>query len=648
MGIPFKTTLKIMNTVVRPGISVSHKVLLIIFASLFYTTAFTATAGNFNLTGARVVPARPVNFLVLVPEFPFLPANLVIGADFSDCAVPESPSAVTSGKGTYHVSVSEDFRISYRVSMDDAVNHNFRVTMTLEGVSKDTLELKMPVWTPGYYWIQNYPKNLSRLEITDAAGQKCAFRKTSKNVWNVVTGGAETVTASWVIYGNSHSVADAFIDTTHAFIVPAALFLYPEGELGSPCEVTFDLYPGWTTISTGLEPVTSPKEQEPVTISAGNKKATPTHRKPAATPASQSPAAMSAGSELLNGSGRTFSASCYDVLFDSPILAGNQEVMTFTVNSVPHHIAVLNPGSYDREALKRDYAKVVESAVSIIGEMPYKHYTFLIMGKGMGGLEHLNSMAVFTGREDGDIYPSDRRAFRGWMEFIAHEFFHLYNIKTIRPIALGPFDYDRENYTNMLWVSEGFTVYYENIIMNRAGFMTPDEMLESLSRSITAYESIPGSRVQSATLSSFDTWINFFSRNENSQNTTISYYDKGCGLGLLLDLKIRQSTGNRRSLDDVMRTLYYDCHKKLGRGFTDEEFRAECEKAAGTSLDELFDWASTTVRPDYDRYLGYAGLYLKEEAPSAPGGRARYVIMKKEEMTPDQEVIFNDLFRTVN
>ena len=550
----------------------------------------------------------------------YSPSTTLTFCTTSDASAASAGFRVSSS--TSASAAPEDLRINYLVSMDDARNHNFRVTMTLEGVSDDTLVLKMPVWTPGYYWIQNYPKNLSRLEITDAAGQKCAFRKISKNVWKVVTGGAETVTASWVIYGNNHSVADAFIDTTHAFIVPAALFLYPEGELWSPCEVTFDLYPGWTTISTGLEPVT--------------------------TPAGQVQAAGSAGSEQLNGPGRTFSASCYDVLFDSPILAGNQEVMTFTVNSVPHQIAVLNPGSYDREALKRDYAKVVESAVSIIGEMPYKHYTFLIMGKGMGGLEHLNSMAVFTGREDGDIYPSDRRAFRGWMEFISHEFFHLYNIKTIRPIALGPFDYDRENYTNMLWVSEGFTVYYENIIMNRAGFMTPDEMLESLSRSITAYESIPGSMVQSATLSSFDTWINFFSRSENSQNTTISYYDKGCGLGLLLDLKIRQSTGNRRSLDDVMRTLYYDYHKGLGRGFTDEEFRAECEKAAGTSLDELFGWASSTVRPDYDRYLGYAGLYLKEEAPSAPGGRARYVIMKKEEMTPEQEVIFNDLFRTVN
>lgn len=515
--------------------------------------------------------------------------------------------------------------------MEDAKNHNFRVRMIMKGDINDTLVLKMPVWTPGYYWIQNYPKNLSRLEIRDAEGRQCPFWKTSKNAWKVVTGGTGSLTASWVAYGNNHSVADAFIDTTHAFIVPAALFLYPEGALGSSCEVTFDLYPGWTTISTGLEPVTTSTGLATAPASAGAGKTS-----------------TSAGPEPVNGQVRTFSASCYDVLFDCPVLAGNQEVITFTVNSVPHHIAVLNPGNYDREALKRDYAKVVASAVSIIGEMPYNHYTFLIMGKGMGGLEHLNSMAVFTGREDGNIYPADRRAFRGWMEFIAHEFFHLYNIKTIRPIALGPFDYDRENYTNMLWVSEGFTVYYENIIMNRAGFMTPDDMLESLSRSITAYESIPGSRVQSATLSSFDTWINFFSRSENSQNITISYYDKGCGLGLLLDLKIRQSTGNRKSLDDVMRALYYDYHKGLDRGFTDEEFRAECEKIAGVDLGELFGWASSTVRPDYDRYLDYAGLYLKEEAPVAPGGRARYMIMKKDKMTPAQEVIFNDLFRKVN
>ncbi|MHC1733608.1 MAG: M61 family metallopeptidase [Bacteroidales bacterium] len=547
-----------------------------------------------------------VNLLLCVSVF----SVAITGCSASGTLIASAGSQDTAISSA---SSSGDLRISYRVSMDDAVNHNFRVTMTLDGVSDDTLVLKMPVWTPGYYWIQNYPKNLSRLEIRDGSGRECAIRKTSKNVWKVATGGSGTLDASWVIYGYSHSVADAFIDTTHAFIVPAALFLYPENGLSLPSEVTFELYPGWTTISTGLEPVTPAASVAPV-----------------------------------KGNERTYRASRFDVLFDSPVLAGNQEVMTFTVNAVPHHIAVLNPGNYDREAMKRDYAKVVESAVSIIGEMPYNHYTFLIMGRGMGGLEHLNSMAVFTGRESGDIHPSDPGSFRGWMEFISHEFFHLYNIKTIRPIGLGPFDYDRENYTNMLWVSEGFTVYYENIIMNRAGFMTPDEMLESLSRSISAYESIPGSRVQSATLSSFDTWINFFSRSENSQNTTISYYDKGCGLGLLLDLKIRHSTGNMKSLEDVMRTLYYEYHKKQGRGFTDEEFRSECETVAGTDLGEIFGWASSTVRPDYDRYLDYAGLWLKEEAPVSSGGSPRYVIMRKEKMTPEQEAIYNDLFRAAN
>ncbi len=494
--------------------------------------------------------------------------------------------------------------IRYRVSMADALNHNFRVTMTLEGISADTLVLKLPVWTPGYYWIQNYSKNLSHLVVSDAKGKVYPVIKSSKNVWQVITGGSRSLTASWVIYADSHSVADPYIDTTHAYIVPAALFLYPEGAKEQPSEITFDLYGGWKTISTGLDPV--------------------------------------------EGKERTFWASCYDVLVDSPVLTGNQEVMSFNVRSVPHHIAVLNPRKYDREALMRDYAKVVESAVSIIGEIPYRHYTFLIMGQGMGGLEHSNSMAVFTGREEGDIHPAGRPAFQNWMSFIAHEYFHLYNIKSIRPVALGPFNYDGENYTNMLWVSEGFTVYYENIIMNRAGFMTPEEMLEELGNTITTYESVPGSRVQSATLSSFDTWINFFNRSRNSRNTTISYYDKGCGLGLLLDLKIRHSTGNRRSLDDVMRHLYYHYHKELGRGFTDDEFRAVCEEVAGTGLEELFEWASTTIRPDYDRYLDYAGLSLIEEASARGDGTVRYLIRKKEKMTPEQAAIYNDLFRPVN
>jgi len=493
--------------------------------------------------------------------------------------------------------------IRFTVSMEDAANHNFRVTMTMTGISQDATVLKMPVWTPGYYWIENYPKNLSSLTVRDGNSRVLPYEKTLKNAWKVNTAGVTTLTVTYDVYANNHSVADPFIDSTHAFIAPAGLFLYPEGRLNASSEITFVPYSTWKTISTGLDKV--------------------------------------------EGKENTFSAPGFDVLFDSPVLAGNQEVMSFDVEGIPHHIAVLLPGSYDRTMLTADYKKMVQSAVSLIGEMPYKNYTFLIMGAGGGGLEHANSMAVFTGFRGGNIYPSERKSLQGWMSFIAHEFYHLYNVKAIRPVALGPFDYDRENYTNMLWVAEGFTVYFEDIILNRAGFMNGEEMLESLSRTITNYESVPGSRVQPVTLSSFDTWINFFNRSENAANTTISYYDKGCGLALLLDLKIRDETGNERSLNDVMRRLYYHYYKELGRGFTDSEFRSECEAVAGCDLGEIFNYASSTVRPDYDRYLGYAGLYMVEEKPEG-SGRSRFVIKRRVGLTPKQEKIYDDMFRPVN
>lgn len=491
--------------------------------------------------------------------------------------------------------------ITFTVSMDDAANHNFRVSMTMTGLQQDYTILKMPVWTPGYYRIQNYPKDLCCFTVKDDKDNLLTYEKTLKNTWKINTSGTTTLTVSYVIFANNHSVADPFLDTTHAFIAPAGLFLYPEGRIKASSEISIIPFEKWTTISTGLD--------------------------------------------LVEGKKYTYRAPDFDVLFDSPFLIGNQEVMSFEVEGVPHHIAVLEPGPYNRDSLTADYARMVRSAVSLIGEMPYKHYTFLIMGKGGGGLEHLNSMAVFTGIYGGDIYPPEHDQFLSWFGFIAHEFFHLYNVKTIRPVALGPFDYDKENYTNMLWVSEGFTVYFENIILNRAGFMNGEEMLESLSGSITGYESIPGSRVQSANMSSYDTWINFFNHSENSANTTISYYDKGCGLALLLDLKIRHETSNRKSLIDVMQTLYYEYYKGLGRGFTDDEFRKECEEAAGCSLEEIFNYVFTTVKPDYNKYLDYAGLFLKEEAPAATDGRARFVVMKKDMLSAGQEVIYSDLFR---
>jgi predicted metalloprotease with PDZ domain len=219
-----------------------------------------------------------------------------------------------------------------------------------------------------------------------------------------------------------------------------------------------------------------------------------------------------------------------------------------------------------------------------------------------------------------------------WLSFVAHEFFHLYNVKRIRPVELGPFNYDKENYTDMLWMSEGFTVYYEYLILNRAGLMDRNEAFRELGSVIRSYENIPGHLYQSAAESSFDTWIQFFNRSENAANTTISYYDKGCALGMLLDLAIRHDTKNQKSLDDVMRTLYFSYYRDKNRGFTDEEFRKVCEQIDGGSLSEIFDiYVPTTREVDYNKYLNYAGLEIDMKKIIQPGANTGAAVREEGE-----------------
>ena len=316
---------------------------------------------------------------------------------------------------------------------------------------------------------------------------------------------------------------------------------------------------------------------------------------------------ISTGLDPVAGKINTFFASDFDALYDCPIYLGNQEVLSFEVRGITHYLAFENPKSFDTQKLAADLKKIVEVAVSVIGNIPYHHYTFIIMGPGQGGLEHRNSTAVFSGSQYTGNNPT---AYKNWLAFLTHEYFHLYNIKSIRPIALGPFDYDRENYTNMLWVSEGITVYYEYVILNRAGIMNREECFQQLSKNIMNYENIPGHLFQSATQSSFDTWIQFFSRGDNASNTTISYYDKGCILGMLMDLKIRHQTSNKKSLDDVMRKLYGEFYLEKKRGFTDKEFRDVCDNIAGTNLEEIFSYASTVTLIDYPKYLSYTDWIL--------------------------------------
>jgi len=464
-----------------------------------------------------------------------------------------------------------DGTMSLTVTMEQPNTHSYHVVLRCEGVKGEAQDFKMPSWTPGYYIIMDYARNVLNFRAVDGAGHPLTWQKTAKNTWRIKSRGATSVTASYDVYAFTRFVAESYLDDSMAFISPTSVFMYLAGRIQHPVTVIIKPYQSWDRISTGLDPV--------------------------------------------QGQTNTFFAPDFDVLYDCPILVGNQEILPFEVRGIPHAFVGNNLGTFDRAKFVSDLKRIVEAAVALIGEIPYRHYTFISIGPGGGGLEHSNSVALTF---DGSSLNRPEGNTR-WLSFVSHEFYHLYNVKRIRPLALGPFDYDKENYTHMLWVAEGFSVYYEDLILNRAGLLSRDEFLDRVRSTVARYENVPGHLFQSATESSFDTWIQFFNRGGNSANTTISYYDKGAALGLLLDLKIRNETKNRKSLDDVMRTLYQKYYKELKRGFSDEEFRAVCENTAGVPLTEIFEYASTVKDIDYPKYFAYAGLDIDVQPREVAG-----------------------------
>lgn len=430
---------------------------------------------------------------------------------------------------------------------------------------KKYVDFKMPVWTPGSYMIREYARNVEAFTANSSKGQALKWEKVNKNTWRVYTNSADEVTVNYKVYAFEISVRTPFLDASHGYIQPAAVFMFVKELMEIPSTVTIKPYKGWEQISTGLSPVGKDK----FVLKAPN----------------------------------------YDILVDSPIEVGNHKIFEFTVQNIPHKVAMYGEGNYDEKRLLADMKTIVEEVTSIFNEIPYENYTFIVhnLQSGGGGLEHLNSTTLQTSRWN---YGSEA-GYTGFLSLVAHEYFHLYNIKRIRPKALGPFDYENENYTTLLWVSEGITSYYDDYLLRRVGFSSPDEYLYTATGNIGTVENAPGSKVQSAAESSFDAWIKYYRPNENSNNTTISYYTKGAILGMLLDLEILNNSQGQRSMDDVMRFLYNEYFKKQKRGFTDQEMQAAVEKVVGKSMDEFFQQhVYGTAQIDYNKYLGYVGLKL--------------------------------------
>lgn len=462
--------------------------------------------------------------------------------------------------------------LSFTVSMPQPANHTYHVTLRCEGMSGELHDFKMPRWSPGYYGIGDYARNVSAFRAQDGAGHALEWEQVAGSTWRVVTANAPAVVLNYDVFGNIAFAANSYLGEDRAYLSPSGLFVYPEGELHHAVTVEIQMPSNWKQIATGLE--------------------------------------------AAQGKRNTFEAPDFDVLYDSPMLIGNQESYRFEVKGVPHFVAVENVApEVDRQKMVADLKTMVTAATQLMGDVPYRHYTFLMMGRGGGGIEHANSS---SNQFDGTTLSTPAGYLR-WLSFVCHEYFHNFNVKRIRPLALGPFDYEQENLTNMLWVSEGLSVYYQDLILMRAGLMTRDEYLAKMASAIGSFENAPGHHYQSATESSRNTW-NTGSGIGGDRNTTISYYNNGAMLGAMLDLTIRASSGNQRSLDDVMRGLYRKYYQQKKRGFTDAEFRVECESAAGAGLAEVFDYAQTTKEVDYARYFALAGLRLDAQTENARGG----------------------------
>ncbi|MFD2515498.1 M61 family metallopeptidase [Pontibacter locisalis] len=453
--------------------------------------------------------------------------------------------------------------LRYTLSMPAPHTHYFEVEAELSGVKKKYVDFTLPVWAPGSYLVREFAKNVEDFKATDKKGKVLRSEKIDKNTWRVYSDKADNIRVSYDVYAFEMSVRTSFLDASHGYVNGTSVFMFPEGYQDMKGTLEVKPFKGWDKVSTGLK-------------STGQ---------------------------------FTYTFPNYDILGDSPLEIGTHDVYRFTAAGVPHEIAMYGEGNYDADQLMKDMTKVIEESVNIMGELPVDRYVFIVhnLNRGGGGLEHLNSTTLQTSRWN---YGTEA-GYRGFLSLVAHEYFHLWNVKRLRPLPLGPFDYNQENYTDLLWVSEGITSYYDDLIVRRAGFTSPDRYLDIVSGSINSVENTPGNKVQAVAESSYDAWIKYYRRNENSNNAEVSYYTKGGVLGHLLNMEIMEGTEGKKSLDDVMRYMYNRYYKELNRGFTEKEFKAAVEKISGKNMDAFFrNYVNGTATPDYNDYFDAAGLRL--------------------------------------
>lgn len=466
--------------------------------------------------------------------------------------------------------------IQYTVTIDAPHTHYVHVEAKILPQAPGDIELFMPVWTPGSYLVREYARQVDSFEAFGSDGKPLAWTKTSKNHWKITGAPADGVTVRYRVYCNELSVRTNFVDAEFGILSPAATFMSCQPLVAQEHTVQLRMPTAWKQSLSALE--------HPVGAAANS-----------------------------------YRATNFDELVDSPIFMGNPQVHPIRVGDVDHYL--VNQGGdpyWDGEKAAADVAKIVAQHHKMWGVVPYKRYYFFnIIAEAGGGLEHNNSTVLITSRWN----FRNPKNYKKWLGLVSHEFFHVWNVRRLRPRALARYDYEREVYIDELWVAEGITSYYEALALVRAGINTPKEYLADLTKEIETLQLGPGRLKQSLVESSRDSWIKFYRPDENSANTSVNYYTKGAVVGFLLDAHIRKLTSNQKSLDDVMRTLYGRYADK--EGYSNGEFvQAVSEIIGGPSgtafpgRQELNDWFQHTIYStkelDYTAALDWLGLVFKD------------------------------------
>lgn len=442
--------------------------------------------------------------------------------------------------------------INYTVSFPQPQTHYADVVMQMDGCSADFLDVKMPVWIPGSYMIREFPRFVDVFEAFDKNGKQLQAEKVDKNTWRIQSSGKTSVKVHYQVYAFELSVRTSFVDEEHAFLNGSSIFMFIEEYLKNPVTVTITPSHSWKVISVALDRV---NENNPWKLRADN----------------------------------------YDELVDAPFEIGNHLVFSFTAAGVPHEVAMFGEGNFDVDRLKKDMARIVEECTAVFGTHPCKRYVFFIHNliNGGGGLEHKNSSSIQVNKWG----YTNSTSYVGFLSLVAHEYFHLWNVKRLRPVPLGPFNYSEENYTNLLWLAEGFTAYYDDMIVYRCGFMDEAEYLRTIASSMSYCNNQMGAAYQSLSESSVDAWIKYYRSYENSSNASVSYYTKGSVVGALLDMEIINATNGNKSLDDFMRSMYQEFYVKNDKAFTQEDVMIMVEQLTGKNMDSFFKEAVNSTLP---------------------------------------------------